>query len=337
MSLAWAAVALVLGAACSGPRSPIELSMKQVPGDVLLGSRAQTTAPDTIVELPSAVNPEPVGFPSFLQSPPPVRPQRIDTGNGAPPTTTTAPEPPPPACPAGDLLTPPANEASKNVSSPPRAATFVYRNDGSYEVVDAQGRKDGGRYPAESRRLVEPTEKAVDGTFSFAVSEELAGRRTTTTYFVDPASGIYLAGMVTREPDGSTDRFVPADPRSLVILPLPAREHLKFEGRGVDPLQRTSMTITGQVGVRIRVDACGAPLSGWEVKILDGRIRGTNKQVEFTANYVIGTQYGGLVLRDAVDVRCDSQVSVFCDNGRRVTSKNTATISSEPIVVEGSS
>src|SRR5687768_3520148 len=91
-SVAILAAVLLVGSACSGPRRKIEVTMKELPGDVAIGKKKPPdTSPTTS---PSGVNTEPVGFPPFLQPPPRLQPfpgerssfSGVGTPIGVPPT-----------------------------------------------------------------------------------------------------------------------------------------------------------------------------------------------------------------------------------------------------------
>lgn len=211
---------------------------------------------------------------------------------------------------------------------PPAAGDINFRNNGTYKISE-NGAVRTGEYPSETVRTVVPGVLEEDGSFAFDVKQSVGGDVTTTSYLVDPAAALYLTGVVTQRADGGTDSFVPRDPRSLPLLPLPAKPGTDFTGNGVDPLSQTTMTTQGTVVDKVRVDACGVPLDAWAVHV-DGRIFAPNKQLHFTAQYAIGTQYGGISLQEDIQVQCPAGMSVPCDNGRAVETDNVATVNTEP-------
>lgn len=326
----WAlAVAVMTTAACSGPRTPIQVTFQEVPGDILLGETAPGPDPGT-PPVPPAANPEPTGFPSFIQPPPPVLESTLP-GPASP--STTARQPAPPACARVDPLATPPHPASRNIAGPPARQDLPFRNDGEFEVADSSG-VQRGRYPEQSIRSVVPGPGRTDGTFTFAVTEATAGTTTTTSYLVDPGAGLYLTGQQTTDASG-TDTFAPTDPRSLRLLPLPATIGAEISGIGVDATRQTTMRISGKVeGVR-RITGCGIALDAWRVVISEGRVVAPNKQLVFTASYAVGTQYGGVTVQEEVSYACDPQVPARCDRGRRVQTHNVATTAREPLFVQG--
>lgn len=331
LRLCLAALAVLSLPACSGPREPIDLTVKEFPSDVLLGKPDPDASPPRTVA--QGVNLEPVGFPSFIQAPPPMAPR--PSGDASPTTTTTEPVA---VCAKTDPLRAPVYPATRTLSKPPAAQKLAFMNEGTYEYGAPAGANEKGAYPARTERTIEPGRlvggglqpaQANDGSFAFRVDESVNGQISSTTYLVDPAEALYLVSVTTTRPDGSTDQFSVANPRSLPILPLPVSPGEEFAGQGFDPTSQTSMTIKGIVGEKVRVDACGTPLDAWDVTVTGGVVA-PNKQLEFSANYAIGTQYGGISLRDSVEISCPGRASVPCDSGRTVHSRNLATIAVQP-------
>jgi hypothetical protein len=313
---------LMVVTGCSGPRRSIEVTVKELPGDVAIGKK--TTVPPAAP--PSGVNPEPAGFPSFIQPPPPVRydtvGRPIDTV-----TTTSLPKPAPP-CRAANPLDAPKLAAPRNVSAPPVEQLVEYGNAGTYEVSTRAGTGQKGAYPVTTYRRVS-SKPVGDGSYDVLVLE----LDTYTIYHLVPDKGIYIREVATRRPDGSVDSFR-TDQDSILLLPLPVAEGAQVGGVGVDALGATTMSVVGTVVGKARVDVCGTPVDTWEVQVTEGRVTSPDKQIHFTATYDIGTQYGGLSVRDTVAVGCDANVNEYCDYGRKVDTQNTATMVREPPVVQ---
>lgn len=316
-----AAAILLALTGCAGPRNPIEVSVKQVSGDITFG--APTAAPVAVGARGPAprLNPTPLGFPTIGQPAPPlpVAPSARPAAPTAPPTLDP--------CPAANRLQAAVRPATNSISGPPAQVLLPYRNEGVAEVTE-NGKTQKVAYPTLTQRRVSSARNP-DDTYGFSVAEDLSGTTTTTTYFVDPKAGLYITGIVTTLPDGSSDSFVPVNPRSLMLLPLPVTP-AAFSSVGVDPLSQTSVSFDGKVSGKVRVDACGIPLDAWEVKVTNGRTTSPGKQLDFVASYAIGTQYGGLSLRDDLQIGCLTDVSVDCDNGRRLAARNVATTNTEP-------
>jgi hypothetical protein len=318
------AAAVVAGelliSACGGPRDAIDVSMKQYAGDVAIGKKNEAKL---AVPVKPRVNPQPIGFPSFIQPPPPLPP----TG----PTRSESPLPQPSEqpCPKAPPTSVPRLVAPNNVTAPPATALLQYRNLGSFTITATDGTARTGKYPLLSERAVS-SKPVGDGTFMYTVEERLGLSVTTTVYHLDPAKGIFLREISSTTADGGVDSFTAPDD-SLLLLPLPVVIGAPIQGSAIDSRSATNMTIVGSVVGHSRVDACGALLDAYRVDITEGRITSPFKQVRFTATYNIGTQYGGLSLSEHLHYECD--VNRYCDSGRDVETDNVATVSSEPAPV----
>jgi hypothetical protein len=320
IALAAAVVAAeLLISACAGPRDSIDVSMKKYNGDIAIGKKKETPLP---APLQPRVNPQPIGFPSFIQPPPPVP--------AVGPTRPEIPvaEPSDQPCPKAAPTSVPTYVAPNNVTAPPAKATLLFRNVGSFTITAKDGTSRKGKYPLLSVRAVS-SKPVGDGTFMYTVQERLGLAVTTTVYHLDPAKGIYLREINSTTADGGVDSFVTNDD-SLLLLPLPVVIGAPIQGSAIDSRSATNMTIVGSVIGHSRVDACGTMLDAYRVDITEGRITSPFKQVRFTATYNIGTQYGGLSLSEHVHYECDVAVNQYCDSGRDVETDNVATVSSEP-------
>jgi hypothetical protein len=331
-----AGVALV-ASGCAGPRSSIELSFKQYASTITLGPGA--TPATAVPSLVPRSNAQPVGFPALQPlPPPPLGPVTVPAPSVAPTATAvptrairgvTPSTAPPAACPPAPAGAVAAVEAGRSVAWSPSSGVLPFRNVGSVEVTDATGAVTRTPYPAQTSRIVQSEVPAGDGTFSYSIVEKVGSSTTTTTYYVEPTSGIYVSRIVTRLSDGSSDTFTPADRRSLPVLPLPAIIGAPVQGVGVDPITQTAVSVDGKITAKSRVDGCGRLMDAWRVE-MTGRTVSPGKQLVFTRTYDIGTQYGGLVLRETIDLGCDPQAPLECDGGRNVHATNVATISTVP-------
>jgi hypothetical protein len=318
--------AAVLGlSACGGPRRPIEVNVKEFPGDVAIGKKPSAEPATTI---PPAVNPEPIGFPSFLQPPAAFRTVGASITSDPPATTTPSTRRP---CATADPFASPRLEAPKSPLAPPAPNALVYRNNGTFEVSQRGGPVVKGAYPELSTRRIE-SHRLANGTFEYVVKEPSGTSLTATTYRLDLAKGLYLLEVATTMADGSVDRFHATPSDALPLLTFPVVPGTQIGGIGLDPATATSMSIVGTVVGKARVDACGSWLDTWEVQVTEGRITGPNKQLHFTATYDIGTQYGALSVRDTVAYSCDEQINDYCDGGLKVVTKNTASVLVEPSI-----
>jgi hypothetical protein len=299
-------VVLVAGAACSGPRRPLELGVQEVGSDIVLGSRPATTVVPAPVPPVTLVAALPALAPSF----------------GPSTTTTTVPAP---ACPAADPFAAPRLVAPTTVTQPPVAATYQYRNDGSFSVRGPDGRE--GHFPATSSRIVGPPHTDATGAFTFTVHVEVLGTSTDTVYHVLPlasatqAAGLYVQSVTSTPAGGMASVFAPVP--EMELLPFPAVPGTTFSVTAVDPRAAVTMRYSGAVAQKSRVDACGIPVDAVTVNLTDGSVLSPNSNETFTATYAIATQYGGLAVADTVKV-------AGTEGSDTVSRENRATINEVP-------
>lgn len=303
--------------ACSGPRAPLGVGIRELPSDVVLGNGR--VAPG----VPVAVPVPPVALPLTPLAPvPELRlPEGPATDDGPQPAQgpIAAPPAPPPAaaaCPKADPRTAPPDEARNTIAAPPAAGTYSFRSSGGFEGTGADA--DRGRFPETSLRTVKNVvrvSRATETWYRFDVEAVLGRLVTTTTYTVVPETqaplsaaaagpGLYLSRLVSRLGDQQTQNFRPANDPGLLMLPFPAVPGDTFSAAGTDPQTGVTISYTGEVGKKVRVEACRVPLDAFPVH-LDGKF-GSGGTVEpgaaetFTADYAFGTAYGGLSLEDRV-------------------------------------
>ena len=315
-------LALALTAGCGGPDRPLEVSFKEVPSNVLLGDQTSPEpeappAPPSTDGLPIVVLPPPNVVPlppAPFEIPPPGRPFR-------PPP----PPPPAPVCRTANPLQGPAVEAPPSIELRPTAAQYLFRNDGSFKVSGADAQE--GTFPKTSLRTVSGPLEHPTG-FYFNVVEVLGATTTKTDYDVVTSQplgspfepGIYIVRVTTQE-NGQETVFEPKPELPLANFPLTRGDTV--EARGVDPATSTAMSFTSTVAGKARVDACGEPLDSWTLDVKDGRVLSPDTDVEFNATYQLGTQYGGVILRETVVYAGEVR-------GAGVNRTNTSTISQVP-------
>ncbi len=282
---------VLLLTACAAPQRPVDLGFKQVPSDVILGGSAAPSAPTpSVTQSPLPLIPPP----SVISLPPP--PFAPGPATSPPPVLL----PPAPSCPPEDPLAAPKLEAVSTVAKPPVPATYVFANDGTFATSGADPRT--GRFPALTTRTVGNVVSTV-GSFTYDVAETIGDTTTTTTYQVVTGStlqsnGIFLQGMTYRRADGTTASFTPLPSPLLAAFPL--TRGATSDQRVVDPATQTTMTFTTTVEGKARVVACGEPLDTWTVHLTQGTLLGPSENLQFDATYQLATQFGGLVVADAV-------------------------------------
>jgi hypothetical protein len=332
----------LFGGACSGPREPVEVSVREFPTDVILGAQGVSgaSAPQLVAT--------PEG-PALVIRPP------LPSRQSGPTDSTSAPAGP---CPAAHPFDAPKDEAPSRASAPPVASSYRYRNSGTFEYRGASS-SNGGVFPAQSSRTLRGVQRLgtqADSPYRFEIMEGLAGITTTTTYHVTPATnvpgdaGLFIAEIETIRPNGPTEIFSPQP--MIKIFEFPAMGNLNWKSSGADPRRGSSMTIQGRIGIdspdgedagtepdlltRARVDACGQVVDAWLVEIggpsdtakpdsAGGTILGPGvKNLRLKAVYAIATQFGAFSVYDKYEITGTET------NGQTVKLVNEATISEYP-------
>jgi hypothetical protein len=295
--------AATLSAGCAGPDRPLSVGFKEVPSNVVLGTQASPAAagPATGPSLPPGLPPLALPPPPSVVSLPPPTFQVPDPSR---PLAPPVPQPTATACVFADPLAAPALEAPATVSARPAQAQYVYRNAGTFTQSGADART--GSFPALSLRGVSAALEDPDGSgFLFTVTE-FGDTTVETTYLVverqplptDEPPGLYAAQVTTRSSDGQQEVFDPTPDLQLAAFPLV--RGARVEARGVDPRTQTVESFVSTVTGKARVDACGTPLDSFTLELTEGRLVSPTDDLTFNATYQVGTQFGGLVLRDAV-------------------------------------
>ena len=311
--------AAVLTAGCAAPQQPVSIGFKDVPSDIILGAPATPSAVPGTSALPLGLGLFAVPPPaSVVALPPP--PFQIAVRPELPRPVVL---PPLPSCPPNDPLAAPAREAPAQIAAPPVPASYTYTHDGSYAISGADPRS--GRFPASSLRTVGRATVSATG-FSFGVTDLLGDVSTTTSYQVVTATGtpnapgLYLTQVSSQQGNGSAT-FAPAP--ALLLAAFPLVRGATVTSSGVDPLTATSMQFTSTVTGKTRVEACGVPLDSWLLDLSAGKILSPTQNLDFTASYALGTQFGGLLLRDRTVYR-------GTNGSEGVTRQDLATISVQP-------
>lgn len=309
--------ALLLVTACGSPNPPLEVGFKEVPSNVILGAPSATPAPAPGAPVPAV----PLPPPSVVSLPPP--PFALPPPGG--PLPPAPPIPSAPSCPRPDPLAAPEVEAPTSISKAPVAAAYVFDNNGTFSVSGADARS--GRFPERTVRLFGNVQQG-DGFVSYDVSERIGDVTTTTSYAVvsraalpGQEAGLFITGYTYERADGTTASFEPTPPLKLATLPLV--RGATTDSRGVDAESQTVMSFTATVEGKARVFACGTPLDTWTIKQSAGRLVSPTQDLDFEASYQLGTQFGGIVVADAVAFQGS-------DAGATLQRSNRATIGAVP-------
>jgi hypothetical protein len=297
MSIAGAVACALVATACGGPSNPLEIAVKEVPSDIVLGSpESGAPAPPPIPPgVPVLVGPgvPPSSFTSL------VAPQATTSAGRAPATTTTVAPPPPAACPATDPLAAPKREATNIATQPPTEGVLPFRNEGTFSVSGANART--GTFGPTSIRTVANVRMTATG-FTYSVAEKLNGTTSTVGYQVinnstvpgDP--GLYVTSIHAADAAGATSQFDP--PLPLKLTDFPMVQTTAVTAAGTDPRTATTVSWTTTVGQKRRVAACGTPLDAFVLELTGGRVDSPQTNVDFSVTYAIATQFGGLSIYD---------------------------------------
>lgn len=257
----------IIGSACSGPQSSLEIGLKEFPSDIVLAS-GKSDAPTALVP----------PMPLQLVGPSSYTPLASPTNGPAAPTTTVARRA---DCPTADAFAVPKLTATSTVTTPPAERQYAYRNAGEFEIGGANAQK--GTYPLESLRSINKVESHTSPTgtgpyFTYEITVLLGDTITITTYELVPEAagqadprlspGLYVSDMITKSRDGTVlATFTPSPP--MLLMPFPAIPGTRFRVTSTDG--STTMAYAGIVSKKTRVDACGVVLDAIGVR-LDGRV-----------------------------------------------------------------
>jgi len=303
-----------------GPHVPLEVAVKQVPVDIILGLQKVQKA--IASALPDLVP----GNPQNLPAP---------TGNGGPagrgvPTPlssapTSAPSAAPAACPVANLLTTfPEKAATPDLQGTPAAGVYPFRNAGGYQPDTSTS---GGivAFPDGSTRTVSAPVSTAPGIFTFDVTNTAGGRqgrsRVTTSFEVVPqnitqgtpggqtvtqAAGIFITAISGQPADAPYFSFMPKP--MITYLNLPVSFGISWDTSGTDPVSGLTLKLHGAIDDSVKgsnkgrrvVDACGVLVDTWEV-VASGTLVGPTENLAIGESYDIATQYGGMTFAEIFD------------------------------------
>lgn len=278
--IAFITAALLLAAACGGPRVPLNIGVKEYPTDVLFGGLVVAKG----------------------QQLPPVAPPAAPIVAIEQPASAPSPTPRP-ECPKADPLAPILNETRPRPPAPPTAGALEFRNTGSVSLAGI-----GLSYQdVNLQRTIASVRRETDA-FSFDVvtrSPAAGGAEVTTTFHVVTRAaladleGIFVSEERTRFADGrvSESIWVP----EIKLLAFPSAPGASWDVVSTEQNTQTVQSFHAEIKKTSKVDACGTPMAAWQVDVTNGLLLGQNVNLTFTASYHFGNQYGGLVLMDAID------------------------------------
>lgn len=297
---------LLLSSGC-GPVVPLEVAMRQALITVFAGHHQPSPSPS---------------LPPVYAPPPPLN---LSFSTGAP---LPAPSAPPP-CPDLSEFAVVKDPATALISGPPPMASYVMRSSGTYSLATTSGKLPTALalvQPAQPK----PGTDQVNGSFQDYSLLTASGPSTYTAYGFrlapnNPVTpGILLTALHWKDSVRGDFDFVPDQP--LQFVPTPVAVGNTWSSAGADPIDQTSIQLNGKVSQRETVNACGVALDSFQVQI-SGTIVSPTFQLTWTANYDIGTQFGGLILKE--DVTLSGPDSVH-NVGDTYAYKETSIIDTQP-------
>ena len=281
-----------------GPHASSAVRLDGQAVNVLFGGKPTPSATPPIPFEPGA-NPMP-HFPSIIELP--VAP----TPPASAPTLIPTPAPSP--CPTA--ARPGLKEvAPQFVTKRPALASYEFAT----TISRAATLPAGPESKAEGRVTrtvanVRPADPASAGpdSFLYDLVEKGADATLTTSYLISPVGvtgvidpGLYLFSTQADTASGK-DVFAPVTP--LKLLPFPALEATTWRSTATDPRSQITYQISGAVVGKDRLNFCGKGVDSWHVQV-QGQIAGPGRLVNINdLTYDVGTQYGGLLLRDSLQL-----------------------------------
>ncbi|MFN2462419.1 MAG: hypothetical protein ABR573_00770 [Candidatus Dormibacteria bacterium] len=312
------ALSVILGGC--GPHVPLEVSVRQVPVDIILGlQKVQRAITHALPSFPPGVN---FGGP-FGSNGGGAQPAAPAVTAGARPGITPSSSPLP--CPVANLLTTfPDQAASSELMGTPQPGVYPFRNGGSYQP-DTSTTAGVVKFPADATWTVSKARPLAQDIFDFDVVNSAAGKAgtttTTTTFRVVPhnvtegtfggvtatqAAGVYITAITSKPNDGPFFTFNPQP--MITYLNLPVTFGISWDTSGSDPASGLTLKLHGAIddslpgtnkGRRV-VDACGTLIDTWEV-VATGSLVGRTEKLDIATAYDVATQYGGMTFSQLFD------------------------------------
>lgn len=117
-----------------------------------------------------------------------------------------------------------------------------------------------------------------------------------------PIRGLHPGLYMEKVERNDGTKFEPPPP-GMLLAKFPMEPGSTFDVAGTDGV--TTMVYRTTVKPRETVFACGTAISAWPVELSRGRLIDvkTGQTVEFSARYMVATQYGGLIVADSTHVK----------------------------------
>jgi hypothetical protein len=221
---------------------------------------------------------------------------------------------------------PPTASADKvvevNITGEPPVGMFRWKREGKITAADGAETPIGRSF---ERRFVRNHTKVSDTLYTFEMVAPVPGSDlvAVSTYRVntapqstnvdpgynqiltvptvgEPERGITLDKVEYQDRNGIIESsFTPTV--GLLMLPLPVISGESYESIAVDPKSGQTIIHEATVARRARIDACGELADGWLVDATQTVTEGAGSPpAQFKYSYIVGTQYGGILLNEHV-------------------------------------
>lgn len=273
---------------------------------------------------------QPVALPNTLPGPLPFAFDDFPIKKAIPPPPVETEE-----CPSA-LLNVVEESADISVKGRPQEGTYRWKHTGYFKAGDFGRIQLDGLHQRGIQDVERLASNPKDFQYTMVQEEQLGGRVFESTFEVitsrpnpPPVSnqtyyettsksginGIFLTRLSGRTPDGGefTSTLEPA----VLYLPLPVPVGVTFTTTSSDPTTFVTIEHEGSVRERRRYDACGELVEGWfvdarqAVTFPDPENRACPDQEEgvctipLNYDYSIATQFGGLMIFEHIEVRCE--------------------------------
>lgn len=237
--------------------------------------------------------------------------------------------PPSQVCPTASVTAVPAQAAGNDVTGPPAAGAYQWKQSGTVAEIGSTSVLSGfathyirrvstpttstnpfNGQPDElfTYQTVEPLSSAGDSlVLSWQVHTNELSQTTTkqgeTVHYGLPDAGLALE-QIQYQPASGSPRTLFAPATGLLIMPLPLSSGMSWTSSADDAQDAISVQLQGQVGVRYEVDACGEYVEGWLTTATltwGGISNGAQFTDSETWKYVFAPQLGGILIGDLIN------------------------------------
>lgn len=310
-----------LASACIQPKDP-GVAINKIQARLVFGVKEETAPPPSPVEAVKALDTSAV-IEEFVP----------EDDFELPPIRTKKPENPCPELKHGAAVKVPSGTT---VPVLPPEGVFIWRYEKAVTNASGQAEIVQDRFV---QRVVRRAKQVSETVFTYEIVEPGPNETTIVTTYqvkqerppvapptppvevvqpprgsVDPERGLVMKRRVVLDATGSeSPDYRVFDPQyGLLILPLPATPAENFSTTSTDRRSGDTYFAFNDVISTKRINACGEPVEGWEVRSSQSFTRAdasAQEQVDPRnpqISYVVATQYGGLIVSENVAVAGDT-------------------------------